>query len=451
MPAPRHNGLRQRLSLAFGRFIDWLGTHVNVQTTVFVLAVATGLCAGAAAAMLKYAIRKVSEGFTDHFHMFGPNWALLAIPVAGILLTGLYQRKVLRADITHGVRRLGADIKSGRAAMPGYLCYAPMVASTLTLGFGGSAGSEGPIAYTGAAIGSNIGRLFRLDSHLMMIMLGCGAGAGIAGIFKAPVGGFLFTLEVLRLELTTMSVMACLLACITAAMTAYVLSGFTVDLSYIQYDPFDLHLAPCIILLGVVCGFYSLYYAYVMKTMERFYTALRRPWVRNLVSGSVLAAIIFLFPAMYGEGYDVMGDVLAGRLGSLTADSLFAHIAPEGWPIVAISAAILATKAFACSGANGGGGVAGDFAPTLFAGCVAGFFFATLLNTAFGLDLPVAGLAFCGMAGVMAGVIRAPLMALFLTAEMTDGFVLFLPLLTVTGVSYGIVRIFKPAEYYSTV
>lgn len=451
MPAPRHIGLRQRISLLFGRFLDWRDAHVNDQTTVFVLAVVTGLCAGAAAALLKYAIAALSRGFTAHFHDFGPNWGLLIIPVAGIMLAGLYQRKVLRADITHGVRRLGADIKSGRAALPGYLCYAPMVASTFTLGFGGSAGSEGPIAYTGAALGSNIGRIFRLDSHLMMIMLGCGAGAGIAGIFKAPVGGFLFTLEVLRLELTTMSVMACLLACITAAMTAYALSGFTVDLSYIQTDPFDLHLVPYIILLGVMCGFYSLYYARVMKVMERFYTSLQRPWVRNLVSGAVLAAIVFLFPAMYGEGYGVMGRVLDGQLRTLTADSLFAGIPLEGWPIAALAAGILLTKAFACSGANAGGGVAGDFAPTLFAGCVAGFFFATLLNTAFGLDLPVAGLAFCGMAGVMAGVIRAPLMALFLTAEMTDGFVLFLPLLTVSAVSYGIVRIFKPAEYYSTV
>lgn len=451
MPVPRHNGLRHRLSLLFSRFIAWRDAHVNRQTTVFVLAVVTGLCAGAAAALLKYAIRVVSEGFTEHFRALGPNWALLIIPVAGILLTGLYQRKVLRADITHCVRRLGSAIKGNRPALPGHICYAPMLASTLTIGFGGSAGSEGPIAYTGAALGSNIGRLMRLDSHLMMIMLGCGAGAGIAGIFKAPVGGFLFTLEVLRLELTTMSVMACLLACITAAMTAYVLSGFTVDLSYIQTDPFDIHLAPYILLLGVMCGFYSLYYAHVMKVMDRFYTGLRRPWVRNLVSGSVLAAVVFLFPAMYGEGYGVMGRVLDGQLHSLTADSIFARIPLDGWPIVALAAGILLTKAFACSGANGGGGVAGDFAPTLFAGCVAGFFFATLLNTAFGLDLPVAGLAFCGMAGVMTGVIRAPLMALFLTTEMTDGFVLFLPLLTVSAVSYGIVRIFKPAEYYSTV
>lgn len=396
-------------------------------------------------------IRRVSVFFTEHFAAAGPNYALLAIPVAGIVLTGIFQRYVLRADITHGVRRLGADLKAGRYVLPSYLCYSPMIGSTLTLGFGGSAGSEGPIAYTGAAVGSRLGQLCRLQPHLMMIMIGCGAGSAISGIFKAPVGGFLFTLEVLRMELATMSVMALLLACITAAMTAYTLSGYTVDMSYLQMAPFDSHAAPYIVLLGVFCGLYSLYYSHIMQVMERFYARLRNPWVRNIVSGGVLALLLFVFPAMYGEGYGMLGNVLNGDPRSMLSDGLFAALPPVGWQLVAVSAGIIAVKAFACSATNCGGGVAGDFAPTLFAGCFAGFFFASVLNLLFGLDLPVSGFAFCGMAGVMAGAIRAPLMALFLTAEMTDGFVLFLPLLAVTSISYGMVRIFKPASYYSTI
>ena len=443
--------LLRKLSVRFNAFLAWRSAHVTDQTFVFILAVLTGLLAGAGASLLKWMIKWVSTGFTEHFHRFGPNWVLLVIPVAGIMLAGLFQRRILRRNLTHGVRQLGADLKAGRYALPGYICYGPMLASTLTLGFGGSAGSEGPIAYTGAALGSNVARTFRLDPHLMMIMLGCGAGAGIAGIFKAPVGGFLFTLEVLKLELSTMSVMACLLACITAGMTAYVLSGVQVDLSYLQPEQFDVHAAPWLLVLGVLCGFYSLYYSHMMTAMENFYTRIRRPWLRNLVSGAVLAALVFLFPALYGEGYSVMDHLLNGDLTPLRADGIFAATAGTGWPLVILAGAIMLVKTFAHSATNSGGGVAGDFAPTLFAGCIAGFFMASLLNTAFGLGLPVSGFAFCGMAGVMAGVIRAPLMALFLTAEMTDGFVLFLPLLAVSSISYGIVRIFKPAVYYRTI
>lgn len=430
--------------------MDWRARNVNDQAFLFILAVVTGLCAGVAAAALKWLIALVSRGFTEHFRPWAPNWALLAIPVAGIMLTGLYQRRVLRHDITHGVRRLNAAIRNNTPYLPGYLCYGPMLASTLTLGFGGSAGSEGPIAYTGAALGSNIARAMRLTAAQAMILLACGAGAGIAGIFKAPVGGFLFTLEVLRVRLNTMSVMACLLACVTADITAYVLSGCTVDLSYIQPEQFHLATAPYILLLGVACGAYSLYYSYVMQRMESVYDGMRRRWLRNLLSGAILAAAVFLFPALYGEGYGAMTRLLNGHIAAITSDSLFAALPLDGWPVVLVSAGILLAKPFATSGANSGGGVAGDFAPTLFAGCIAGFFFASLLNVAFGLQLPVAGLAFCGMAGAMSGIIRAPLMALFLTAEMTNGFVLFLPLLAVTTASYGIVRIFKPAQYYST-
>ncbi|MCM1096371.1 MAG: chloride channel protein, partial [Terasakiella sp.] len=339
----------------------------------------------------------------------------------------------------------------GRYALPGYLCYGPGVASSLTLGFGGSAGSEGPIAYTGAAIGSNVARLFRMDSHITMILLGCGAGAGIAGIFKAPIGGFLFTLEVLRMELTTMSVVACLLACVASAMTAYMLSGFTVDLTYIQELPMEPRLLPVLALLGIVCGLYSLYYGYIMRRMQQFYESIPRAWVRNLVSGLVLAALLFLFPALYGEGYGLMRHILQGDIAALSADGFFAS-ATAGGSIALVAAGILAVKAFACSASNSGGGVAGDFAPTLYAGCVLGFLFATVAGLLWpDSPLPVAGFAFCGMAGVMSGVLQAPLMALFLTAEMTDANVLFLPLLIVSAISFGIIRLFRPAIYYTTV
>ncbi|MDE7449925.1 MAG: chloride channel protein [Paramuribaculum sp.] len=432
----------------FETFLSWRSRKVNDQAFLFTLAFLTGVVSGAFAALLKVVIRHISLFWTSGMHIHGVNIPLLAIPVVGILLTGIYQRYVIHANLTHGSRRLSADLAAGNYSLPSYLTYAPMVASSLTLGFGGSAGSEGPIAYTGAAVGSNIGKLFRVSPRMMMIMVGCGAGAGIAGIFKAPMGGALFTLEVLKMQLTTMSVMALILACVTSAMTAYVLSGYTVDLSYVQMHQFDASVAPWIVGLGIVCGLYSVYYSYIMALMDCTYGRIRNPWIKNGLSGLVLAVLLFIFPAMYGEGYGMMGHLLNGDLHAMINCSAFSRIATDGWPIVLVAGGIVLTKCFAASASNCGGGVAGDFAPTLFAGCILGFFFASSVNLIFGLDLPVSGFAFMGMAGVMSGAIRAPFMALFLTVEMTNGFILFLPLLVVAAISYGVVRLFNKPVYY---
>lgn len=443
--------VRGRVRDCFESFLAWRSRRVNDQAFLFILAVLTGLVTGSFAALLKVAIRYVSGFVTSYFDVSGPNVPLLVIPLAGLAATVVLQRYVLHRDLSQPTRKLGGRLSRGEYDLPLSLCVTPMLASTLTLGLGGSAGSEGPIAYTGGAVGSNVGRLFCLNRRQMMIMIGCGAGAGIAGIFKAPVGGFLFTLEVLKIELTTMSVMALLLACVTSAMTAYVVSGCTVDLSYLQMEPFESRFLPYVILLGVFCGFYSLYYSTIMKKMESVYAGIRSIWVRCLVAGVLLSGLVFVFPALYGEGYKVMDNVLNGDIASLTAGGFFGSDTTMGWPIVLVAFGIIAVKAFACSATNDGGSVAGDFAPTLFAGCMAGFFMAGALNVGFDLDLPVSGFAFCGMAGVMAGAIRAPFMALFLTAEMTNGFNLFLPLLAVSAISYGVVRIFKAPVYYRVV
>ncbi len=438
----------QYISRKFETFLSWRSRKVNDQAFLFTLAFLTGVISGALAALLKVVIRHISLFWTSGMNLNGINIPLLAIPVAGIVLTGIYQRYVLHANLQHGSRQLSADIAAGRYSLPGYLTYAPMLASSLTLGFGGSAGSEGPIAYTGAAVGSNIGKLFRLSPRMMMIMVGCGAGAGIAGIFKAPMGGALFTLEVLKMQLTTMSVMALILACVTSAMTAYMLSDYTVDLSYLQMHQFDASMVPWIIGLGVVCGLYSVYYSYIMGLMDRTYGRIRNPWIKNILSGMVLAVLLFLFPAMYGEGYGMMGHLLNGDIHALVNCSAFSRITSDGWPIVLVAGGIVLTKCFATSASNCGGGVAGDFAPTLFAGCILGFVYGTAANLLFGVDIPVSGFAFMGMAGVMSGAIRAPFMALFLTVEMTNGFILFLPLLAVASISYGVVRVFNKPVYY---
>ena len=428
----------------------WMRKCLGQQGFFFVVAITVGITAGICAAVLKLAIGAMAR-LMSHICTSGHYWwPLLIVPIIGIVLTGAYQRYIVHDDLRHGLRRIHDFLDKGGAYMRGRLMYAWMVAATLTLGFGGSAGSEGPIASTGAAWGSNIARKLGMDDYLTRVLIGCGAGAGIAGIFKAPIGGFIFTLEVMRMGLKTMTVMALLASCLMAAMTAYVLSGFTVDLSYIQPNQFEPHTILWIAGLGVICGLYSLYYSRIMKTMERFYDSIRRPLVRNVISGAILAVCLYAFPAMYGEGYSIMGEVLNGHHEAVMAGWLYKRWEGWMWAPVIIAAGIVLIKAFACSATNCGGGVAGDFAPTLFAGCMLGFVFAAVANGYFGADLPVGGFAFIGMAGVMAGVVRAPFMAIFLCAEMCNGFVLLLPLLCVAAISFGVVRIFRPADPYRT-
>lgn len=428
---------------------DWRQKHIPDTPFLFIMAVVSGLAIGLAAFILKWTIGMMTKIVSHGMHIAHGNWILLIVPVLGIIFTGIFVRYILKTDITHGVSKIMKDLKVGIYKLKAMICYAPIIASSITLGFGGSAGSEGPIAYVGAGIGSNLARIFRLNPRLMMIMLSCGAGAGIAGIFKAPIGGFLFTLEVLKVELTTVTVMALLTSTITAAMTAYVLSGCTNDLLFTGFHPFDAHLVPWYLLLGLFTGFYSLYYSGVMTKMEKFYDSRRNPWIENLIGGIILAVCLFFFPVMYGEGYEAMSMIMSGNKDIIIDYSPLHTFFDEKWILIIAGALILALKSFAASASNSAGGVAGDFAPTLFAGCIAGLFFAEVINKSFGIDLHFVDFAFIGMAGVMAGAVRAPLMAVFITVEMTACYTLFLPVLIVAGISFGVVRLFTSEEYYA--
>lgn len=440
--------MRSKVDKIAGRLAALRRRYISDKPFMFVLATVVGLLAGAGAYLLKHMVGLLSGWLTAGFHSDGVNWLLLLLPLAGIVLTGVFCRYVLRGNPAHGVRQLMVDLKKRDYLLNPRIMFSPILASTLTLGFGGSAGSEGPIAYTGAAIGSNMARLFRLSPHMMMVMIGCGAGAGIAGIFKAPLGGALFTLEVLRMELSTVSVLVLLVCTITAGMTAFVLGDCTMDIAVENLATFDVSLIPYVLLLGVFCGFYSLYYSYIMKFVEKWLTKIRNPWMLNVAGGLMLAVTVVLFPALYGEGYGVVGKVLNGDFASLATDGMFSGGMSDIKVLVLVAAGTLAVKCFATSATNNGGGVSGDFAPTLFAGCVAGFVFASVMNLWFGLELPVAQFALFGMAGVMAGAIRAPLMALVLTSEMAAAFEYFLPLLIASAISFGVVRLFTYDDYY---
>lgn len=432
------------------KVVAWREHHIKERNFVIILALVVGVLCGLAAQILKFLISAISKLLTAHLSVTSVNYMYLVYPVVGILLVSLFVRYVVKDNISHGVTRVLYAISRRKSRLKKRNIYASLVASSVTIGFGGSVGAEGPIVFTGSAIGSNIGQAFRLSPKILMILVGCGAAAGIAGIFRAPIAGMLFTLEVLMIDMSGATIMPLLISSITGATVAYVMEGYNSEFFFAQSEPFLTHKIPYTIGLGVFCGFVSLYFTRWCFRMEGFFGRIERQWVKILIGGIILASLIFLFPPLYGEGYEAIEKLLEGDVKSVVDGSVFYIDRDNFWVICGVIAAIVLTKVFATSATNGAGGVGGTFAPSLFVGALAGFLFAYILNN-IGWDIHVSekNFALMGMAGVMAGVMHAPLMGIFLTAEMTGGYDLFLPLLIVSTLSYMTIRIFEPYSIYT--
>lgn len=430
----------------------WSGagrSRLTEQQFVLVLAFLTGLAGAAAALVLKRLIHLYQHWLTSTFGT-DANYLYLLYPVVGILVAGLFVRYVVKDDIGHGVTKILYAISQRKSIIKRHNMWTSVAASSVTIGFGGSVGAEAPIVLTGAAIGSNLGRWFRMDQHTLMILLGCGATAGIAGIFKAPIAGLLFTVEVLMLDLTAYSIMPLLISSVTAASVAYIFDGARAMFSFTDTVDFTVDRIPYVILLGVVCGFVSLYFTRCTFWAEDRFRAIRNPWHRFVIGGAVLSVLIFFLPPLYGEGYEAIQHIYDGNCQQILVGSPL-----HGWTghvglFCLFCLLVIATKAFATAATNGGGGCGGTFAPSLFLGNFAGFLFAFLLNyLGWSTWLPEKNFAVMGMAAVMSGVMHAPLMGVFLSAELTGRFDLFLPLLIASTLSYGTIRIFEPYSIYT--
>lgn len=434
---------------AFFSFLLWREKHIKEKNFVLLLAFFVGIFSGLAAIVLKFLIHTISGALTARVNPEAGNYLYILLPAVGVILTALYVRYIVRDDISHGVTRVLYAISQNKSRLKRHNIYTSVVASSVTIGFGGSVGAEGPIVYTGAAIGSNLGRTFRMSPRILMILVGCGAAAGIAGIFKAPIAGMLFTLEVLMLDLTTVSVMPLLIASITSTTLAYVYTGYEFEFFFAQTEDFYTSRIPYVILLGVVCGLASLYFTRVMNMMENFFARFTNRWARTAVGCAILSLLVFVFPPLYGEGYGSIIGLLAGDTSSIVNGSLFYGDRNQVWFLAIFIGMVVATKAFATSATNGAGGVGGTFAPSLYVGCLTGFLFAFIVNQLGWGELSTKNFALIGMAGVMSGVMHAPLMAIFLSAELTGGYDLFLPLLIVSTISYGTIKFFEPYSIYT--
>lgn len=435
----------------FQRVLKWREEHIKERMFVLVLAFLVGLFSAVAAFVLHGLINQIGALLTGSFHPGTANWLYLVYPVIGIYLTSLFIRYVVKDNISHGITRILYAISSKQSRLKGHNCWSSVIASAITIGFGGSVGAEAPIVLTGSAIGSNLGKLFHMDNRTLMLLVGCGSAGAIAGIFKAPIAGLVFTLEVLMIDLTMASLLPILVSCVTATCFTYIFSGSTALFTFQLDSDWTVDRVPGNILLGVACGLMSLYFIRTMTFCEGIFAKYKdKPYVKLMLGGAVLSSLIFLFPSLYGEGYRSINLLLNGRSAddwnTILNGSLFAG---DGSMLILYLALVLLTKVVATSATNGGGGCGGTFAPSLFIGCFCGFLFARLWNIyEIGVYLPEKNFALLGMAGVMSGVMHAPLTGIFLIAEITGGYDLFLPLMIVSVCSYLTISIFEPHSIY---
>jgi CIC family chloride channel protein len=407
-----------------------------------------GILCSIAAFLLKSAIKFIQKFLLNTFHTDDVNYWNLIFPIVGITITALFVRYVVRDNISHGVTRILYAISQRKSILKLHNVWTSLVGSSITIGFGGSVGAEAPIVLTGSAIGSNLGKFFKLDQKTLMLLIGCGAAGAIGGIFKAPIAGLVFTLEVLMLNMTMTSVVPLLIASITATSLSYILHGDAFMFQFTAYEPFAVERIPYLILLGVVCGLVSLYFTRGMNQIEGIFRKLKSPWVKLALGGVILSVLIFLFPPLYGEGYGAISALLNGNPTALAENSFFANYTNITWIFCAYVAMIVFFKIFATAATNGAGGVGGIFAPSLFVGCLTGFLVAHILNN-FGASLPETNFALAGMSGLMSGVMHAPLTGIFLIAELTGGYNLFMTLMIVSVVSYITILLFEPHSLYA--
>ncbi len=430
---------------------EWRKSHISERMFVLLLAFMVGLFSAVAAFILHGIINLIGHLLTSQFDASSSNWLYLVYPVVGIFLTMLFVRYVVKDNISHGITRILYAISSNHSRLKSHNMWSSVIASAITIGFGGSVGAEAPIVLTGSAIGSNLGKIFKLDARTMMLLVGCGAAGAIAGIFKAPIAGLVFTIEVLMIDMTMTSLLPILVSCVTATCFTYLFSGDAALFTFHLDDSWTLQRAPACVLLGVFCGLVSLYFVRTMSFCEGIFARFSAHSYAKLSIGALLlSSLIYLFPALYGEGYNSINLLLHGQSGAdwdaILNNSLFAGQSQMLIPYIAL---VLLTKVFATSATNGAGGVGGTFAPSLFVGCFSGFLFSRLWNIyEIGIHVPEKNFALMGMAGVMSGVMHAPLTGIFLIAELTGGYDLLLPLMIVSVSSYLTIIIFEPHSIY---
>ncbi len=422
------------------------------RNLVLLLSLVVGILCGLAAVLLKLGIEHIHSALTSWFAgKDGYNWLYFVYPGVGMLISLLFVKYIVRDNIGHGVTKVLLAVSKNESKIKPHNMWTSLAASSVTIGFGGSVGAEAPIVYTGAAIGSNLGRYMGLSYKNITILLGCGAAGAVAGIFKAPLAGVLFTLEILLFNISMSSILPLLVSTVSATVVSYIFLGNGAVFAS-ELIPFSMQNIPFYIILGLCCAGFSIYFTRCTLWLEDRIKGIKSPYLRWGVSALGLGLLIFLFPPLYGEGYGTVNEMLACHSIDYDGQTVLAPVLKYSWAVPLFFLIVLILKVFSMSFTNAGGGVGGTFGPTLFIGALAGFVVARTINLILGsspLSVPEQNFVLVGMAGLMAGVMQAPMTAIFLIAEISGGYELFIPLIITATISFGVTRIFEPYSIYT--
>lgn len=430
------------------RFHRWRLKHLGERGFLTVLSIVVGILAGIAAVIIKNTVRFTEEMVHRLVSNEVHNYIYFAMPVVGLFLAILVIKYVVRSEVRHGIPTVLHSISKRKGNIRRHNLYSSVITASLTVGFGGSVGLEGPTVATGTAWGSWIANTFRLNYKNTILMLACACAGAMAAIFKAPIAAIVFAVEVIMIDLTVFSLVPLLLASSTAVVTSYLFLGQDVLYPFNVVDAFELGDLPYYIALGIVTGFVSVYFTKMYLFIADLFEKLKNSRIRLVVGGTGLGALIFLFPALYGEGYESINECLAGDLNFLFDNSLFYSLREELWAVLLLMVAVILLKIVATSLTFGAGGIGGIFAPTLFMGVNTGMLFATLVNRLGIRDINANNFALIGMSGLIAGVLHAPLTGIFLIADISGGYALFVPLMVTATFAFLIVRAFTPNSVY---
>ncbi len=438
------------MSKFFEKVTVWRGKHIKERQFILLLSFVIGILAGLSAIILKSTIHYTDQFLESKLEIGGSNYLYLALPGLGIILTTFWVKYFVKDKIGHGVSRILFSMSKKNGILKPHNMYSSIVGSTFTIGFGGSVGAEAPIVLTGAAIGSNLARMFRLNHKQIILMVGCGAAGGIAGIFKAPIAGLIFTLEVLMLDLTMASLIPLLISAASAAVMAYLFMGRGEALFSFQLkEPFVLGNLSWYVVLGIIAGLLSFYFTRMTMHTEVWLEKIKKQYGKFVVGGVLLGILVFIFPPLFGEGYISLHSILAGAGHELLEHSIFYNFKDNFWIFVSFLFFLLVFKVFATSITTGSGGVGGVFAPALFMGGVLGYLVALILNKFSFIQVNEANFALVGMAAFMSGVMHAPMTSIFLIAEITGGYGLLIPLIVASTISYLTIMYFEPHSIYT--
>lgn len=431
------------------RFFIVATKRLSEKQLMMLLAVVVGLVAGLGTYLFEGALYLVRLALTSWFAVDTASVFFLFYPIIGVILASLFVRYLVRDDINEGVTRVLYAMSKKGSRLKAHNTYSSIIASAATIGFGGSVGPEAPIVLTGSAIGSNIGKFMRLNYRQITLLLSCGAAAALAAVFKAPITGVIFVLEILMLDITVSSIIPLLISAVTATTLMFFLNGFEPVFNIVLKNVFQLEHIPFYVVLAGLCGVMSYYFTRINSSIAGRFAKLESPYKKWLVGGVVIGGLIFLFPPLYGEGYEAMFDLMHGNVESLFNNSLFFNYRQIGWVVALYLVAMLFFKVVAMSATLAAGGIGGTFAPSLFVGAFTGASMAYIFNTFLGFDLPLIPFTLVGMAGLMSGVMKAPLTSIFLIAEITNGYSLFVPLMMVSAIAFGIGYYLEPYSIYT--